>query len=234
MKPTLNCPGSETTLADTVTKAIVSDASDQARQPRDVRFWLVFLGIGISVMITALELVRHPTVRTSSAQLTSHSQQFRWRSLPSYRIFMGRRSSGSAPRIRSQEQLSYPLVAASLRCACVEKHPETLRLTTIQIFGRRIVILSSLTIMALGSALCGSAKTMTSLIAGRGVLAYLTWRASHTLTHPHSCSRPRGRRHLHYDGHHCLRPRPSKRAWPLQWSYWNVCRLLATSPRMRQ
>ncbi|KAH9918459.1 iron permease [Fomitopsis serialis] len=38
-----------------------------------------------------------------------------------------------------------------------------------QIFGRRIVILSSLAIMALGSALCGSAKSMTHLIAGRTV-----------------------------------------------------------------
>ncbi|TFY54573.1 hypothetical protein EVJ58_g8782 [Rhodofomes roseus] len=36
-----------------------------------------------------------------------------------------------------------------------------------QIFGRRIVILASLAIMSLGSALCGSAKNMTYLIAGR-------------------------------------------------------------------
>ncbi|TFY63949.1 hypothetical protein EVJ58_g2941 [Rhodofomes roseus] len=38
-----------------------------------------------------------------------------------------------------------------------------------QIFGRRIVVLSSLAIMALGSALCGSAQSMTHLIAGRTV-----------------------------------------------------------------
>ncbi|KAI0729744.1 iron permease [Fomitopsis betulina] len=135
MKPTLNCPGSETTLTDTVTKAIVSDASDQARQPRDVRFWLVFLGIGISVMITALELsavsVALPTIIQDL-----HGSSFIW--------------VGSA----------YTLAGAAFI---------PLSGGLAQIFGRRIVILSSLTIMALGSALCGSAKTMTSLIAGRAV-----------------------------------------------------------------
>ena len=38
--------------------ALASKAVDQERQPLDARFWLVFLGIGIATMITALELVR--------------------------------------------------------------------------------------------------------------------------------------------------------------------------------
>ena len=39
------------------TEDVASSTTDPGKQPRDVRFWLVLLGIGISVMITALELV---------------------------------------------------------------------------------------------------------------------------------------------------------------------------------
>ena len=56
MKHFTSRPDSEATLADA--EVVASGATDAGRQTRDARFWLVFLGIGISVMITALELVR--------------------------------------------------------------------------------------------------------------------------------------------------------------------------------
>ena len=87
---------------------------------------------------------------------------------------MARHSYGLALHTHSQERLSYPSVVVLLRCTYAARHFEqACMLTIVQIFGRRIVILSSLTIMALGSALCGSAKTMTHLIAGRSGLLCL-------------------------------------------------------------
>ena len=61
MKPITSHPDSEGTLADT--EGVALHAAEPGKQPRDVRFWLVFLGIGISVMITALELVRCALLR---------------------------------------------------------------------------------------------------------------------------------------------------------------------------
>ncbi|KAH9918458.1 iron permease [Fomitopsis serialis] len=115
--------------------ALASKAVDQERQPLDARFWLVFLGIGIATMITALELsavsVALPTITQDL-----HGSSFIW--------------VGSAYTLAGTAFI--PLSGG-----------------LSQIFGRRIVILSSLAIMALGSALCGSAKNMTHMIAGRTV-----------------------------------------------------------------
>ncbi|KAH9929402.1 iron permease [Fomitopsis serialis] len=108
---------------------------DQEKQPRDARFWLVFLGVGIATMITALELAAVSVALPTITQ-DLHGSSFIW--------------VGSAYTLAGTAFI--PLSGG-----------------LSQIFGRRIVILSSLAIMALGSALCGSAKSMTHLIAGRTV-----------------------------------------------------------------
>ncbi|THH07858.1 hypothetical protein EW146_g9180 [Bondarzewia mesenterica] len=105
------------------------------RSPRDFRFWLVFLAIGISTVLTALEL---SAVSTALPKIVNdlNGSTFVW--------------IGSA----------YALSATALI---------PLSRGLAQIFGRRIVMLASLLLMAIGSALCGAATSMNFLIAGRTV-----------------------------------------------------------------
>ncbi|KAH9834520.1 iron permease [Rhodofomes roseus] len=132
----------------------MSPPSEPHRHPRDLRFWLVFLGIGVATMITALELASASYSHTSpSAYSDLHSQSAVSVALPTI--------------VQELHGSTFIWIGSAYTLAGTAFIP--LGGGLAQIFGRRIVILASLAIMALGSALCGSAKNMTYLIAGRTV-----------------------------------------------------------------
>lgn len=84
---------------------------------------------------------------------------------------MARILCGLDPPIRCVPRHSYPSAvdlrryAVSLLLLChIVSLPEH-----SQVFGRKLVMLGSLLIFAVGSVVCGSAKTMNALIGGRGL-----------------------------------------------------------------
>ncbi|CCM04080.1 uncharacterized protein FIBRA_06239 [Fibroporia radiculosa] len=109
--------------------------ADDDKPPRDFRFWLVFLGISIATLITAIELSAVSVALPTIVKALDGSS-FIW--------------VGSAYTLASTAVI--PLVGG-----------------LAQIFGRRPVILGSLLVMILGSALSGAATSMNFLIAGRAV-----------------------------------------------------------------
>lgn len=115
--------------------AVVKGPSTAHGVRRDFRFWLVFLAIGISTVITALEL---SAVSTALPSIVSDLQ-------------------GSA----------FVWVGSAYALSATAFIPMGGGLA--QIFGRKIVMLSSLLIMAVGSTLCGAATSMNFLIAGRTI-----------------------------------------------------------------
>ncbi|KAI0316904.1 iron permease [Amylostereum chailletii] len=130
---------SEKVLDSATNIAVVEGGSSVATSPiavrRDFRFWLVFLAIGISTVITALEL---------SAVSTA---------LPDI--------------IHDLNGTTFVWVGSAYTLSATAFIPLSGGLS--QIFGRRLVILGSLLIMAIGSALCGAASSMNFLIAARTV-----------------------------------------------------------------
>ncbi|KAJ6471758.1 MFS general substrate transporter [Mycena vitilis] len=102
---------------------------------RDFRFWLVFVALCCSLLLSSLDL---GGVGTAAPTIVSalHGVNFSW--------------VGSA----------YALGAAS----CLP-----LAGNLASIFGRRPILLGSLVLFSVGSAVCGSAHTMNILIGGRAI-----------------------------------------------------------------
>ena len=70
----------------------------------------------------------------------------------------------------SQALYSYHLSESSQRYAYGTKRRSVPRLIEImQVFGRRVMILSSLFVFMVGAAICGAAQNMNMLISGRGM-----------------------------------------------------------------
>ncbi|KAH7920100.1 MFS multidrug transporter [Leucogyrophana mollusca] len=110
-------------------------ATTNVKQKRGARFWLIFLGLCVSLFLSALD---SSAVYNALPVIVNDLQgtQFTW--------------IGTAYNLASAAFLPMSGCAA-------------------EIFGRRTAFVCALLAFALGSALCGSAKSMTWLIAARTV-----------------------------------------------------------------
>ncbi len=74
------------------------------------------------------------------------------------------------------------------------------------VFGRKVVLLVSITSFAVGSALAGAAQNMNMLIAARGSFVYPAFSSRYLLNGRRSPSRSRGWCHILHVQHHHVRP----------------------------
>lgn len=131
--------------------------SEAAQTKRGTRFWLVYVALCISLLLAALDLVRPHQIASAPPVLSCVLM------IPFAQGAVGT----AAPTIVSDlhgQDFSWVASAYSLSsAACL---PFSGKLA--QIFGRRPTMLGALLIFAAGSAVSGSATSMSILIVGRG------------------------------------------------------------------
>ncbi|GAA5874035.1 hypothetical protein JCM16303_002669 [Sporobolomyces ruberrimus] len=130
----LSSPTSTIPLATSIEQQ-QDEAKVSTSPPKDLKFWLVFLSICVSMFLSALDLT---SISTALPDIIAEFQteQYSW--------------IGSAYTLSSTALIPFTAGLAS-------------------IFGRRPIMLGSIAVFALGSALCGAAQNSTMLIAGRTV-----------------------------------------------------------------
>ena len=155
-----------------------SDVTVQVLNPppkRDARFWLVFLALCMSTLLSALDLVSLHLFRSSRAASLISSQTSVSTALPTI--------------IHDLHGSDFVWVGSAYALSSTAFLPMSGGLA--QIFGRRPVMLVSLVFFALGSAISGAAQSMGMLIAGRSKSFHPT---EHAVLNPlplFSCSRCR-------------------------------------------
>jgi len=102
--------------------------------PKDLRFWLIMLGLMVATFISALDLTAISTALPTIAHALK-SEDFTW---------IGN---------------SYSITATAFI-------PWSGGLANV--FGRRPILIGGLLFFAVGSAMCGAAKNMNTMLAGRG------------------------------------------------------------------
>lgn len=122
---------------------------------RGLQFWLIFISVCVSLFLSALEFTGLSTALPTIIN-DLQGENFVWvgsgYSLASTALLP---LSGGLAQVRSSVMI-------------VLKHSSLTDLLIEQVFGRKAVMISTLLVFALGSALCGAAQSMNWLIAARG------------------------------------------------------------------
>jgi hypothetical protein len=177
-------------------------ASDDGKR-KGWRFWLIFLSLCVAIIVCALDMVR---IRRAAGYLADQtSQSSMATALPSItHDFGGTESFAWVSAV-------YALSTAAILPLCGR---------LAEIFGRRGVLLSSLVCFALGSLVCATARSMVTLIIGRGLSPLVT-----TYTYLSNCSDTRSWFWDDSNTHsNCLgRSSHPERERIFYFSYWSVC-----------
>lgn len=129
----------------------------QERQHTGARFWLVFLAICITLFLSALDYVSPLSNLVYSNAVLTELQTVISTALPTI--------------VYDLQGDDFVWVASAYALADTALLPASGAMA--QVFGRRATILCAIGLFALGSAVCGSAQSMTWLIAGRSKLLSL-------------------------------------------------------------
>lgn len=150
------------------------------RSKKGFRFWMVFLAVCVSLFLSALELVSTSPVYSPVLSLTS-TQTAVGTALPTIIHELGGEQYiwvASAYALASTALL--PASGGFAQVSYTMAGHRNLLIILIQIFGRRITMLASLGLFALGSALCGAAQSLNWLIAARSKSHWVSQPSSHT------------------------------------------------------
>jgi MFS family permease len=117
-------------LAETIKE---EDAGRSESAPKDIRFWLIIMGLLVATFLSALDLTAISTALPTIAHALK-SEDFTW--------------IGNAYSITATSVIPWSGGLA-------------------HVFGRRPILLGGLISFAVGSALCGAANNMNTMLAGR-------------------------------------------------------------------
>jgi len=117
-------------LAETINE---EDAGGSESAPKDIRFWLIIMGLLVATFLSALDLTAISTALPTIAHALK-SEDFTW--------------IGNAYSITATSVIPWSGGLA-------------------HVFGRRPILLGGLISFAVGSALCGAANNMNTMLAGR-------------------------------------------------------------------
>lgn len=134
--------------------------------PKSVAFWLVFFSLCISSFLSALDLVR--CIASPNHILNAHHPQTTISTALPTIVSDLENVSGLSGAPASSSAGAYIWVGSAFSLAGTAILPWTGGLA--QIWGRKGVLLLSLFLFLAGSAICGSARSLDILIAGRGML----------------------------------------------------------------
>ncbi|TFY81266.1 hypothetical protein EWM64_g2741 [Hericium alpestre] len=140
---------------------------EDEKPKRDWRFWMIFVSISMAMFLSALELTAVSTALPSIVNAL-HGSQFIWIS-SAYTLC----ATAFLPLAGGFAQVPSPHSTASGRVLT----------RSLQVFGRRPIMLGAILVFAAGSAVCGAAKSMGALIAGRGKCQGLGGGGIAALTH---------------------------------------------------